>query len=123
MERNGIRWRRNFAAFVPIYGTPVSSLIAMLIAIPVSFGIAMFLTEIAPRWMRGPVATAIELLAGIPSIIYGMWGLFVFVPFMSDQVQPALNDYLGPLPFIGPLFTGPPLAIGMSLPGSSSGSW
>jgi phosphate transport system permease protein len=112
----GTEWdpvAKKFAAFVPIYGTLVSSLIAMMIAIPVSFGIAMFLTEIAPRWMRGSVATAIELLAGIPSIIYGMWGLFVFVPFMSDHVEPALNDYLGPLPFIGPLFTGPPLGIGM----------
>ena len=104
---------RKFAAFVPIYGTLVSSLIAMMIAIPVSFGIAMFLTEIAPQWMRQPVAMAIELLAGIPSIIYGMWGLFVFVPFMSDYVEPALNDYLGPLPLIGVLFTGPPLGIGM----------
>src|SRR5665213_3663329 len=69
--------------------------IAMIIAIPVSFGIAVFLTEIAPAWMRGSVATAIELLAGIPSIIYGMWGLFVFVPFMSDYIEPWLDDHLG----------------------------
>jgi phosphate transport system permease protein len=112
----GTEWdavTRQFAAFVPIYGTLVSSFIAMIIAVPVSFGIAMFLTEIAPQWMRAPIATAIELLAGIPSIIYGMWGLFVFAPFMSDYVEPALNDYLGPLPVIGVLFTGPPLGIGM----------
>src|SRR6185369_4057689 len=72
---------KKFGALVPIYGTLVTALIAMLIAVPVSFGIALFLTEVAPNWMRGPVASAIELLAGIPSIIYGMWGLFVFVPF------------------------------------------
>ena len=91
----------------------VSSLIAMLLAVPVSFGIAVFLTQIAPGWLRAPVAAAVELLAGIPSIIYGMWGLFVFVPVMSDYVEPALNDYLGPLPIIGALFSGPPLGIGM----------
>src|SRR5690606_6051948 len=73
-----------FGALVPIYGTLVTALIAMLIAVPVSFGIAFFLTEVAPRWLRGPVGTAIELLAGIPSIIYGMWGLFVLVPVMTE---------------------------------------
>src|SRR3546814_6101332 len=72
-----------YGALVPIYGTIVTAMIAMLIAIPVSFGIAFFLTEVAPRWLRGPVGTAIELLAGIPSIIYGMWGLFVLVPVMT----------------------------------------
>ena len=85
----------------------------MLIAVPVSFGIALFLTEVAPNWLRGPVAAAIELLAGIPSIIYGMWGLFVFVPIMGEYVTPWLNDHFGPLPLIGALFTGPPLGIGM----------
>ena len=104
---------KQFGALVPIYGTIVSSLIAMLLAVPVSFGIAVFLTQIAPGWLRAPVAAAVELLAGIPSIIYGMWGLFVFVPVMSDYVEPALNDYLGPLPIIGALFSGPPLGIGM----------
>lgn len=104
---------RKFGALVPIYGTLVTSFIAMLIAVPVSLGIAFFVTEIAPTWLRGPVATAIELLAGIPSIIYGMWGLFTFVPFMADHVEPWLNDYLGPLPVLGPLFSGPPLGIGM----------
>jgi phosphate transport system permease protein len=102
-----------YGALVPIYGTLVTAAIAMLIAVPVSFGIAFFLTEVAPRWMRGPVGTAIELLAGIPSIIYGMWGLFVLVPVMTEYVTPFLNDYLGELPLIGPLFQGPPLGIGM----------
>ena len=72
-----------FGALVPIYGTVVTAIIAMLIAVPVSFGIALFLTEVAPRWMRGPIGSAIELLAGIPSIIYGMWGLFVLVPVLT----------------------------------------
>ena len=102
-----------FGAFVPIYGTLVSSAIAMIIAIPVSFGIALFLTEIAPVWLRGPVGAAIELLAGIPSIIYGMWGLFSFVPFMAEYILPWVNQHLGGLPWIGPLFQGPPLGIGM----------
>jgi phosphate transport system permease protein len=85
----------------------------MLIAVPVSFGIALFLTEVAPNWMRGPVGAAIELLAGIPSIIYGMWGLFVFVPIMGEYINPWLDANLGHWPIIGPLFTGPPLGIGM----------
>jgi phosphate transport system permease protein len=112
----GTEWNavtHQFAAFVPIYGTLVTSLIAMIIAVPISFGIAVFLTQIAPNWLRGPVGTAVELLAGIPSIIYGMWGLFVFVPFMSDYVEPWLDGNIGPLPLIGPLFRGPPLGIGM----------
>jgi len=105
--------QHKFGALVPIYGTLVTALIAMLIAVPVSFGIALFLTEVAPGWMRGPVAAAIELLAGIPSIIYGMWGLFVFVPFMAAHVAPWLNANVGHWPLIGALFTGPPLGIGM----------
>ena len=105
--------QHKFGALVPIYGTLVTALIAMLIAVPVSFGIALFLTEVAPNWMRGPVASAVELLAGIPSIIYGMWGLFVFVPFMAAHVIPWLNAQLGQWPIIGPLFSGPPLGIGM----------
>ena len=104
---------RQFGAFVPIYGTLVTSVIAMLVAVPVSFGVALFLTEIAPRWMRGPVGAAIELLAGIPSIIYGMWGLFSFVPFMSTYILPWINSHLGGIPGIGMLFRGPPLGIGM----------
>jgi len=104
---------QNFGAFVPIYGTLVSSTLAMLLAIPVSFGIAVFLTEVAPTWLRTPVAAAVELLAGIPSIIYGMWGLFVFAPIMGDYVEPWLNNVIGPVPLLGALFTGPPLGIGM----------
>ena len=102
-----------YGALVPIFGTVVTAMIAMLIAVPVSFGIAFFLTEVAPRWARGPVGTAIELLAGIPSIIYGMWGLFVLVPVMTEHVTPWLNDNLGTWPLIGPLFRGPPIGIGM----------
>jgi phosphate transport system permease protein len=104
---------KKFGAVVPIYGTLVTAAIAMLIAVPVSFGIALFLTEVAPPWLRTPVASAIELLAGIPSIIYGMWGLFVFVPVMSTTVIPFLIEHFGPLPVIGPLFEGAPLGIGM----------
>ncbi len=102
-----------FGALVPIYGTLVSSAIAMLIGIPVSFGIALFITEICPRWLKRPLGIAVELLAGIPSIIYGMWGLFVFAPFMADYVQPWVNDTLGELPLVGVLFQGPPMGIGM----------
>ena len=80
--------QQQFGALVPIYGTLVTAAIAMLIAVPVSFGIAFFLTEVAPRWMRGPVGTAIELLAGIPSIIYGMWGFFVLMPVMREYMIP-----------------------------------
>ena len=102
-----------FGALVPIYGTLVTSFLALLIAVPVSFGIAIFLTEVAPPWLRMPIASAIELLAGIPSIIYGMWGLFVFGPFMAEHLSPWINDYLGALPLVGSLFQGPPLGIGM----------
>ena len=102
-----------FGALVPIYGTLISSLIALLIAVPMSFGIAVFLTEVAPGWMRRPIGTAIELLAAIPSIIYGMWGLFVFAPVMSDRVQPWLQNHFGDTTFIGALFQGAPLGIGM----------
>lgn len=102
-----------FGALVPIYGTLVTSFLALLIAVPVSFGIAIFLTELAPPWLRMPVAAAVELLAGIPSIIYGMWGLFVFGPFMAEHIAPGLNQYLGALPLVGGLFQGPPLGIGM----------
>ncbi len=102
-----------FGALVPIVGTLVTSFIALLIGIPVSFGIALFLTELSPRWLKRPLGTAIELLAGIPSIIYGMWGLFVFAPVFADHVEPWLNDHVGPLPVIGGLFIGPPMGIGV----------
>lgn len=103
----------HFGALVPIYGTLVTSAIALIIAVPVSIGIALFLTDIAPRWTRGPIAIAIELLAAIPSIIYGMWGLFVFAPFMATHVEPWLTAHLGGNAIVGPLFSGPPIGIGM----------
>lgn len=103
----------HYGALVPIYGTLVTAIIAMIIAVPVSFGIALYLTEVAPPWLRRPVGTAIELLAGIPSIIYGMWGLFVLVPVMTEYVTPWLNDHVGTLPVVGALFQGPPIGIGM----------
>ena len=102
-----------FGALVPIFGTLVSSAIAMLIAVPISLGIALFLTEIAPHWIRTPVAMAIELLAAIPSIIYGMWGLFVFAPFLAAVVEPWLTEHFGSLPVVGALFSGPPIGIGL----------
>lgn len=103
----------DFGGLVPIYGTFITALIAMLIGIPVSFGIAIFITELSPNWLKRPIGVAIELLAGIPSIIYGMWGLFVFAPLFADHVQPWMNDHLGTLPLIGVLFQGPPMGIGM----------
>lgn len=102
-----------FGALVPIFGTLVTSLIAMLIAVPVSFGIALFLTELSPAWLKRPLGTAIELLAAIPSIIYGMWGLFVFAPLFQTHVQPALIDVFADIPGLNVLFAGPPLGIGM----------
>ncbi|HUN51443.1 MAG TPA: phosphate ABC transporter permease subunit PstC [Candidatus Sulfotelmatobacter sp.] len=106
-----------FGALPPIYGTLVTAFIALLLAVPVSFGIAIFLTELAPRWMRRPVGTAVELLAAIPSIIYGMWGLFVFVPFFGRYVEPYATDTLGRIPVLGALFDGPPLGIGVAAAG------
>ena len=103
---------QEFGALPAIFGTLVSSFIAMLIAIPVSFGIALFLTELCPVWLKRPLGTAIELLAAIPSIIYGMWGLFVFAPIFAERVQPWLKTYLGGLPLAGALFQGPPMGIG-----------
>jgi phosphate transport system permease protein len=102
-----------FGGLVPIIGTIVTSAIALLIAVPVSFGIALFLTEMCPGWLKRPLGTAIELLAGIPSIIYGMWGLFVFAPLFRDYAEPWINSHLGVLPLIGYLFHGPPMGIGM----------
>ncbi len=110
------RWNpvtEKFGALAPIYGTLVTSAIAMLIAIPVAFGIALFITELCPIWLKRPLATAIELLAAIPSIIYGIWGLFVLAPFVQDYVEPALIGSIGQLPGVGLLFAGPPLGIGV----------
>ncbi len=97
-----------FGALVPIVGTLVTSCIALLIGVPVSFGIALFLTEMSPLWLKRPLGTAIELLAAIPSIIYGMWGLFVLAPLFADYLQPWLIATLGAVPLIGAMFKGPP---------------
>jgi phosphate transport system permease protein len=105
--------QEKFGALVPIYGTLVTSAIAMIIGVPVSFGIALFLTELSPAWLKRPLGTAIELLAAIPSIIYGMWGLFVFVPLFQTHLQPVMINMLGNVPFFGALFAGPPIGIGM----------
>ncbi|HTF14519.1 MAG TPA: phosphate ABC transporter permease subunit PstC [Burkholderiales bacterium] len=102
-----------FGALVPIVGTLTTSAIALLIGIPVSFGIALFLTELSPKWLRRPLGTAVELLAAIPSIIYGMWGLFVFAPVFATHVQPIIKSTLGSIPVIGTLFKGPPMGIGV----------
>jgi phosphate transport system permease protein len=110
------RWNpvtEKFGALAPIYGTLVTSFIAMLIAVPVGLMIAFFLTELCPQWLRRPIGIAIELLAGIPSIIYGIWGLFVFAPFLQETLQPFLIETLGNVPGIAPLFSGPPYGIGM----------
>ena len=122
LDRYGLRFlwsaewdpvKEDFGALVPIYGTLVTSCIAMLIGVPVSFGIALFLTELSPAWLKWPLGTAIELLAAIPSIIYGMWGLFVFAPLFQAHVQPWIVDALSPVPGLGALFKGPPLGMGM----------
>jgi len=105
--------KEQFGALVPIYGTLLTSFIALLIGVPVSFGIALFLTELSPPWLKRPLGTAIELLAAVPSIIYGMWGLFVFAPLFQAYVQPGLIATLGQVPGLAALFEGPPLGIGM----------
>jgi phosphate transport system permease protein len=102
-----------FGALAPIYGTLVTSAIAMLVAIPISFGVAIFLTELAPVWLKRPVGIAIELLAAVPSIIFGIWGLFVLAPILQRTVQPWLISHVGQLPGIGFLFRGPPFGIGV----------
>jgi phosphate transport system permease protein len=102
-----------FGGLPAIYGTLVTSLIAMLIAVPVGIMIAFFLTELCPVWLRRPIGIAVELLAGIPSIIYGIWGLFIFAPVLQQTLQPFLIDTLGNVPIIAPLFEGPPFGIGL----------
>jgi len=102
-----------FGALAPLYGTVATSVIALLIAVPLSFGIAVFLTETCPRWLRGPISMAIELLASVPSIVYGIWGLFVLAPILQHTIQPWMIEHLGPLPVIGGLFKGPPFGIGL----------
>ncbi len=102
-----------YGALVPIYGTLITSFIAVAIAVPVSFGIALFLTELSPIWLRRPLGTAIELLAAIPSIVYGMWGLLVFSPIFANWFEQPVGDLLGSLPIIGQFFSGPPIGIGL----------
>jgi len=104
---------QKFGALIPIYGTLVTSVIALAIAVPVSFGIALFLTELSPLWLRRPLGTAIELLAAIPSIVYGMWGLLIFAPIFGQYAQPFLSSTLGQIPGLGVLFKGAPMGIGL----------
>ena len=105
--------KEEFGGLVMIYGTLVTSFIALLIAVPVSFGIAIFLTELSPAWLKRPLGIAIELLAAVPSIVYGMWGLLVFSPVLSTYVQQPLQKVFGGVPYIGALFAGPPVGIGI----------
>ncbi len=105
--------QEKFGGLVMIYGTLATSLIALVIAVPVSFGIALFLTELSPSWLRRPLGTAIELLAAVPSIVYGMWGLLVFSPLLSTYVQQPLQALFAGVPLLGTLFSGPPVGIGL----------
>lgn len=104
---------QEFGALVPIYGTIVTSIIALVIAVPVSFGIALFLTELAPNWLKRPLGIAIELLAAIPSIVYGMWGLFVFAPLFATYFQEPVGNVMSSIPIVGELFSGPAFGIGI----------
>ncbi len=105
--------KEDFGGLVMIYGTLATSLIALVIAVPVSFGIALFLTEMSPAWLKRPAGTAIELLAAIPSIVYGMWGLLVFGPILATYVQTPLQKLLKGVPILGDLVSGPPVGIGI----------
>jgi phosphate transport system permease protein len=105
--------QEDFGGLVMIYGTLATSLIALVIAVPVSFGIALFLTEMSPAWLKRPLGTAIELLAAIPSIVYGMWGLLVFGPILATYVQAPLQKLIGDVPYLGTLVSGPPVGIGI----------
>jgi len=105
--------QEEYGGLVMIYGTIASSLIALLIAVPVSFGIALFLTELSPAWLKRPLGTAIELLAAIPSIVYGMWGLLVFGPILATYVQQPLQAWSAGVPYLSTLFSGPPVGIGI----------
>ena len=105
--------REVYGAGVSVYGTLLTAVLALLFAVPLAFGVAFYLTELAPAWLKRPVGTAIELLAAVPSIIYGMWGFFVIVPVMASTIQPAVIDTVGELPVIGWLFAGPPFGTGL----------
>ncbi len=116
----GFLWTNNwdpvnqlYGALVPVVGTLLTSIIALIIAVPVSFGIAMFLTELSPTWLRRPLGTAVEMLAAIPSIIYGMWGLFVFVPLFQTYIQPGVISFFEYVPVLSKVFSGPPFGIGV----------
>lgn len=102
-----------FGAAVPIYGTLLTSVLALILAVPVAFGIAFFLTELAPNWMRGPIGTAVELLAAVPSIIYGMWGLTVIAPIMANDVVPPVSDTFADIPVLQDVFAGSPFGTGL----------
>jgi phosphate transport system permease protein len=102
-----------YGALSAIYGTVVTSIIAMALAVPTGFGIALFLTELCPPMLKRPIGVAVELLAAVPSIIFGIWGLFVLAPVLQRHVQPWLIDHVGPLPLVGRLFQGPPYGIGV----------
>ena len=105
--------QEDFGGLVMIYGTVATSLIALLIAVPVSFGIALFLTELSPAWLKRPLGTAIELLAAVPSIVYGMWGLLVFGPVLATYVQIPLQSAFNGVPYLGAFVSGPPVGIGI----------
>lgn len=113
---SSVEWdpvRELFGAATSLFGTAVTTALALVLAIPVAIGIAIFITEIAPDFLKGPIGVAIELLAAIPSIIYGMWGLFTLAPIMADYIEPALQESIGTLPVIGMLFEGTPMGIDM----------
>ena len=105
--------KNEYGGLVMIYGTLATSIIALLIAVPVSFGIALFLTELSPSWLKRPLGTAIELLAAVPSIVYGMWGLMVFSPILATYVQQPLQSLFKGVPLLGALVSGPPVGIGI----------
>jgi len=105
--------QEDFGGLVMIYGTLVTSAIALVIAVPVSFGIALFLTELSPVWLKRPLGTAVELLAAVPSIVYGMWGLMIFGPVLAEYVQMPIQSFLGGVPFLGAIVSGPPVGIGI----------
>jgi phosphate transport system permease protein len=105
--------QEQYGAAVSIFGTVATAVLALLLSVPIAFGVAFYLTELAPQWLRRPVGTAIELLAAVPSIIFGMWGFFVIVPVMAQYIQPTVIDSIGELPVIGALFQGPPFGTGI----------
>jgi phosphate transport system permease protein len=106
--------RQVFGAGVSVYGTLLTSVLALILAVPLAFGIAFYLTELAPSWLRRPVGTAVELLAAVPSIIYGMWGFFIIVPIMGQYIEPTMIDWFDGIPVLEDLFAGPPFGTGLA---------